>query len=172
MTMFVFIATAILTGGCEKEVTAHNYYDEKANAQENVSIALRQAKAENKRVLLVYGGNWCGWCTRLHAVLKENPDVSAVMAKHFVFVPIAIDTGKAVADSYQTPVDGVPVISILDADGKKLTDQEPGDFTKGADYAPNEVLAFLNRWSHGAPPPAADPTANRNDAPTGAVSAS
>ena len=37
-------------------------YDPKADAKAAVASALEKARRGGKRVLIVYGGNWCGWC--------------------------------------------------------------------------------------------------------------
>jgi hypothetical protein len=35
-------------------------YNEKADAKADIAAALKLANRENKRVLLKFGGNWCG----------------------------------------------------------------------------------------------------------------
>ncbi|HOW19271.1 MAG TPA: DUF255 domain-containing protein, partial [Phycisphaerae bacterium] len=43
-------------------------YNEKADAKAQIAEALARAKRDNKRVLIMWGGNWCKWCYRLHDV--------------------------------------------------------------------------------------------------------
>ncbi|MFG0260298.1 MAG: hypothetical protein ACF8LK_08090, partial [Phycisphaerales bacterium JB041] len=40
-------------------------YDVNADASEQIAAALAKAKQENRRVLIQWGGNWCGWCIQL-----------------------------------------------------------------------------------------------------------
>src|SRR6187397_2028590 len=47
-------------------------YDTKADGKELVAAATKKAVAQEKRVLVVFGGNWCGWCHKLHAFFAKN----------------------------------------------------------------------------------------------------
>lgn len=42
---------------------------------------------------------------------------------------------------------GLPVIVILDADGKVLTTQDTGKLEEGDHHDPKKVLAFLGEWA-------------------------
>ena len=42
---------------------------------------------------------------------------------------------------------GLPVIVILDADGKALVTQDTGKLEEGDHHDPKKVLAFLNEWA-------------------------
>jgi hypothetical protein len=42
---------------------------------------------------------------------------------------------------------GLPVIVILDADGKALTTQDTGKLEEGDHHDPKKVLPFLNEWA-------------------------
>src|SRR5262249_23051927 len=37
-------------------------YDETADARAEIDAALSRAQYDHKRVLVKFGGNWCGWC--------------------------------------------------------------------------------------------------------------
>jgi thiol:disulfide interchange protein len=50
-------------------------YDESADAQKLIDAALARAKKENRRVLVQWGGNWCGWCKLLHAKFQSDPAI-------------------------------------------------------------------------------------------------
>jgi hypothetical protein len=41
---------------------------------------------------------------------------------------------------------GIPAIAVLDSDGKLLYSQQGGEFEKARALAPEDVLAFLNKW--------------------------
>src|SRR5258708_17180935 len=51
-------------------------YDESADANRQIADAVAQAKRENKRVLLQFGANWCGWCHIQHKFLYTATAVS------------------------------------------------------------------------------------------------
>jgi len=42
---------------------------------------------------------------------------------------------------------GLPVIVVLDADGKGLTTQETDKLEEGDHHSPAKVLAFLSEWA-------------------------
>jgi hypothetical protein len=42
---------------------------------------------------------------------------------------------------------GLPVLVVLDANGKALTTQDTGQLEDGDHHDPKKVLAFLNRWA-------------------------
>src|SRR3954466_13819426 len=54
-------------------------YDPKADADALVAAAAAQARRENQRVLLMFGGDWCGWCHRLHELFQTNPEVRTML---------------------------------------------------------------------------------------------
>ncbi|HIC22742.1 MAG TPA: hypothetical protein EYO84_04895, partial [Planctomycetes bacterium] len=51
-------------GGEKKAVKKQviSVYDVEADASADIAAAVASAHKNNKRVLVVYGGNWCGWC--------------------------------------------------------------------------------------------------------------
>ena len=130
-------------------------YDTAADGKALVSAALMQAKAEHKHVLVKFGANWCIWCRRLHAMLEENPTVHAALTKNYVLVQVDVNhrSGKkrneALIEQYGNPVRlGLPVLIVLDADGKLLTTQDSGQLEDGKEaHDPVKVVAFLQQWA-------------------------
>src|SRR5258708_35493806 len=70
---FYFLVLVMLSVVCFAQSTKrplklpavrHNLYPENANAHEEIQHALAAA-APNKRVILVFGANWCGDCFAL-----------------------------------------------------------------------------------------------------------
>src|SRR6185369_8879899 len=51
-------------------------YDTKTDGKEIVAKALAKAVKNDKRVLVVFGGNWCGWCHKLHDLFAKNREIS------------------------------------------------------------------------------------------------
>lgn len=107
-------------------------YDEQADAKEQIAAALAKAKKENRRVLIQWGGNWCPWCIRLHEFYRTNADVKKTLMYEYDLVHI--DAGKPagknveLAKSYGADLqkNGYPFLTILDADGKPIANQETG----------------------------------------------
>jgi hypothetical protein len=67
-------------------------------------------------------------------------------------VVVLIDVNKGhnneVDAKYGHPIQfGLPVIVILDAEGKQLTTKDSGELEEGDHHSPAKVMAFLKKWS-------------------------
>jgi thioredoxin-related protein len=130
-------------------------YEDGADAAPLIEAALTRARAENKRVLLMFGANWCIWCRRLDYVLQNDPSVSAALREgwHVVHVDVGTrgsGTNTATIERYGNPVQhGLPCLVVLDAQGQLVHTQETGSLEQGDRHDPARVLAFLNRYRAG-----------------------
>jgi thiol:disulfide interchange protein len=125
-------------------------YDEKASGAAQIDQALAKAKKENKRVLLQFGANWCGWCHKLHKLFGADADISARLKQSYIVVMVDVNKGHNgdIDKRYGNPTQfGLPVIVVLDADGKALTTQDTGKLEEGDHHDPKKVLTFLNQWA-------------------------
>jgi len=125
-------------------------YDEHADGAKQVEMALAEAKKENKRVLLQFGANWCGWCHRLHKLFQSDEKISSRLKESYVVVMMDVNKGhnQDIDKRYGNPTRfGLPVIVILDANGKALVTQDTGKLEEGDHHDPKKVLAFLNEWA-------------------------
>jgi thiol:disulfide interchange protein len=125
-------------------------YDENADGAKQIADALVVAKKEDKRVLLQFGANWCGWCHKLHKLCQTDAEIAAKLKDSFVVVLVDVnkDHNSDINKRYGNPTRfGLPVIVILDADGKVLTAQDTGKLEQGDHHDPKKVLAFLNEWA-------------------------
>lgn len=125
-------------------------YDESADGSEQIAAALVEAKSENKRVLLQFGANWCPWCHLLHDLFAKDPAINEILTIDYVVVLIDVNQGHntVVDEVYGNPTNlGLPVLVVLDADGRQLTTQNTGDLEKGNAHDPAKVLAFLKKWA-------------------------
>jgi thiol:disulfide interchange protein len=133
-------------------------YDVHADGSSQIQTALSRASTEHKRVLLDFGANWCIWCRRLHATFASNPDVSRALQRDFIVVMVDVNTRNGaprntnVNEHYGNPIqNGIPVLVVVDSDGRQLTTKDTGELEEGAGHSPAKILAFLAAW---APAPA------------------
>jgi thiol:disulfide interchange protein len=129
--------------------TRQDIYDESADGERRISEALKVAKRENKRVLLQFGANWCGWCHKLHKLFEIDPEIAATLKDSYVVVLVDVNKGhnEETDKKYGHPtVHGLPVIVILDSDGKPLVTQDTGKLEEGDHHDPQKVLSFLKQW--------------------------
>lgn len=124
-------------------------YNPKADAKADIKAAIERAKREHKRILLDFGGNWCGWCYLLHDVLLQNERLAPLAKNGFVLVLVDIDTNHGLFDQYVPKGSqlGFPYLTVLDADGKLLKNQDTDALEDGMKYDLNKVRAFLAQWS-------------------------
>ncbi len=126
-----------------------NIYSATADAHAEVAQAIRTAAQEHKRVLLDFGGNWCGDCQVLDIYFHQQPN-SAILDKNYVLVDIDIghmDKNVDVAEKYDVPLKrGVPALAVLDSHGHLLYSQKNGEFESMRRMDPGSVTQFLNQW--------------------------
>lgn len=132
-------------------------YDTHADGEKLVGDALAQARTTHRRVLVDFGANWCIWCRRLHQTFTTNPEVRHALDQSYVLVMVDVNRrndahrNRAITDRYDDPMGnghGIPVLVVLDADGKALVTQDTGALENGKDgHDPVKILAFLDRWA-------------------------
>lgn len=133
-------------------------YDEAADAGKQIDDAIARAKKENRRVLVQWGANWCGWCRLLHAKFKDDKEIAKELQYEYDVVLVDVgqfDKHTDLAKKYGADIKaGIPFLTVLDAEGKVLANQETGvleaktpEGKNGHDSA--KILAFLTK--HQAP---------------------
>jgi thioredoxin-related protein len=134
-------------------------YNEKQDARSDIKKAIEQARREHKNVMMQFGGNWCPWCLRFHALVKGVPRLDSLMSSSYVYllVNVAGSRDKDKRDmklfaEYQYPNRfGFPVFVILDKEGKRLNTVDSDGFEypdpriKGYDTL--KVERFLRMWT-------------------------
>jgi len=116
-------------------------------AQADVNAALLQARKQHKRVILDFGGDWCGDCQVLDIYFHREPNAD-LLAKNFIKVNVNIgreDANLDLAHKYGVPVHGVPALAVLDAQGKVLYAQDK-EFSDMRYMQSQSVTDFLNKW--------------------------
>lgn len=125
-------------------------YEERAITDDEFDEALARAKAENKNVLLMFGGNWCGWCHKLHELMEADAKIKSTLEGGFVRVMVDSHTNDALMEKLELELKGVPFLVVLDPAGKILVRQETGSLEDGPKHDPGRVLAFLVEWQPAA----------------------
>jgi ketosteroid isomerase-like protein len=128
-------------------------YPAGVKADKEIAEAVETAATNHKRVMLVFGGNWCYDCHVLDEAF-HLPEIAPTLNRNFVVVHVDIgeyDKNLDIAKKYEVPLErGVPAAAILESDGKLLFSQKNQEFEKARSLGPEDVLAFLNKWKPGA----------------------
>jgi thioredoxin 1 len=130
-------------------------YPPPEEAQAEISSALAAAGKDHKRVILVFGGNWCYDCHVLDSTFRSR-DFAPLVNANYRVIHINIgnyDANLDLAKKYEIPLEkGVPSLAILDPDGKLVVSQKKGEFESTVRIGPEDVLEFLKKWKpqHGS----------------------
>src|SRR5688500_2909362 len=154
LLLCIVVLTASMAGQVRaeeaKKTARPSIYDESADGSKQIADALVHAKKEGKHVLLQFGADWCGWCHRLHKLFETDKSIAEELKNHYVVVLIDVNKGhnKEVDTKYGNPTRfGLPVIVILDSDGKQLTTQDTAKLEEGDRHDPKKVMSFLTQWA-------------------------
>lgn len=130
-------------------------YPPPEDAQSEINSALAAAAKDRKRVLLVFGANWCYDCHVLDTTFRSRQFAATVAANyHVVHINVGDEGDKNLdlAEKYGVPLKKavrIPSLAVLDSDGKIVYSQKNGEFDDSVKLAPADVAAFLKKW---APP--------------------
>jgi hypothetical protein len=70
-------------------------YDENADGMKTIADAMVKAKAEGKRVLAMWGENWCQFCLFLEDILANDPGCKPIVKSDYIWVRIDYGQGFA-----------------------------------------------------------------------------
>lgn len=98
--------------------------------------AKKQAKEQNKPILINFTGtDWCGWCIKIEKEIFSKEEFKAYAKEKLVLMEVDFPE-KAENKAKQSPelvaqnkkldkdfaIEGYPTIFLLDADGKKISE--------------------------------------------------
>ena len=94
--------------------------------------AKKLAKAEGKPIFINFtGSDWCGWCIRLEKEVFSKEEFQDYAKDNLVLVEIDFPEKKKQTDAVKAQnkaldkkfeIEGYPTLFLLDADGKKLSE--------------------------------------------------
>jgi ketosteroid isomerase-like protein len=125
-------------------------YPANADAHAEIREAEEKAASGHKRLLLVFGANWCYDCHVLDLAF-QRPDLSPILHAGYEVVHIDLgDDEKKNADlvqQFDIPLNkGIPALAVAESDGKLVVSQKNGEFENARGLTPGVLLTFLNQW--------------------------
>jgi thiol:disulfide interchange protein len=142
------------TGVLEPVTVRKDLYPANADANREIAEALQRAVKEKKRVLLIFGANWCYDCHVFDRALHEG-SAGQIVKTSFLLVHVDIGEGNKnldLTEKYKTPPDkGVPAVAVLGSDGTLLYSSSDGEFEAARKMMKQDLAAFLRKWRNGAP---------------------
>ncbi|MGA7341748.1 MAG: thioredoxin family protein [Terracidiphilus sp.] len=124
-------------------------YPDPSQAKADLTAALRTAAATHKRVLVDFGGNWCGDCQVLDLYFHDAKNLQ-LLESNFVLIHVNVghlDANLDLARQLEVPLEkGVPALAVLSEEGKLLYSQKNGQFEAMRRMESSAVTAFLVQW--------------------------
>ena len=131
-------------------------YDETADARAAIRAALGAVGAGPRRVLIIFGANWCEDCRSLDQALRSGRNAE-LMAREFELVKVDVgrfDRNLDVAKAYGDPIrKGIPAAVVLSADERVLYATKAGELSNARRMSATGVYDFFEgvvRNAHGA----------------------
>ena len=148
LALFVLVGTVLAQMKWDPHL-----YDPDADAKAEIASAIKLASQQHKRVLLVFGANWCPDCHALNSRFHQQP-IESLVEENFVVVHVDIGEGDGryakntdVAEKYEVPLKkGIPALAVLSSNGKLLYSQRNGEFNSARSLDPQKIIDFLNQW--------------------------
>jgi thioredoxin 1 len=131
-----------------------NIYPPDADAHSEIKEAEEKATQAHKRLLLVFGANWCFDCHVLDLAF-QRPDLAPILVANYevVHVDLGPDEHKNadLVQQYDIPLNkGIPALAVIESDGRLVVSQKNGEFEDARGLTPEVLLEFLNRWRPGS----------------------
>ncbi len=124
-----------------------NLYRANANAPREIREGVAAAAKQHKRVLLVFGANWCIDCHILDRAFHQ-PRIEPLLRDNFVVVHVDVgryDKNLTLATKYRAHLEkGVPSVAVLSPAGALL--YSSSEFEKAHLLTEEDVVNFLDAW--------------------------
>ena len=125
-------------------------YPATADAHAEIKEAEEKAAKANKRLLLVFGANWCFDCHVLDLAF-QRAELAPIVAANYEIVHIDLGPDEKknadLVQQYEIPLDkGIPAMAIADSSGKLVVSQKNGEVEDARGLTPEVLAEFLNKW--------------------------
>lgn len=122
-------------------------YDATRNPQEDLRVALGQARGHGKGVLLIIGGMWCRWCKELEGFLDRSPELEVSIRRRLVVVRVHYSREVENEDFLMRfpTFPGCPHFFVLDSEGSLVLSQDTSELELGDSYSVQAFQRFVDR---------------------------
>jgi thioredoxin 1 len=146
--LFLLVVVLSLAAGTANSADRVIYPDP-GQARADVAGAIKTAARTHRRILLDFGGNWCGDCQVLDLYFHDARN-KPILDANFVLVEINIgneDANLDIAGKYGIDVKkGVPALAVLSERGTLLYSQKDHQFSAMRTMQSSAVTEFLVKW--------------------------
>jgi len=146
---FFALAALLALGVVSAQAANKQIYPDPSQAKADLAAALKTAAAEHKRIIIDFGGDWCGDCQVLDIYFHDAAN-RPLLEANFVLVHVNIghmDSNVDIAEQYGVPLHkGVPALAVLDEHGALLFSQKTGEFEDMRHLESSALTKFLLQW--------------------------
>jgi thioredoxin 1 len=143
----VTVLALVISAPCH--AAERSIYPAPEQASVDLAAALTVAAAQHRRVILDFGGDWCGDCQVLDLYFHDSTN-RPILEANYVLVHVNVghmDQNLDIANRYQIPLTkGVPALAVLSMRGRLLFSQKAGEFEPMRRMESSAVTQFLERW--------------------------
>ncbi|HTT09102.1 MAG TPA: thioredoxin family protein [Gammaproteobacteria bacterium] len=122
-------------------------YDETADAKASVTQAITQAREDNKKVLLIFGANWCPDCRELAKALEGRS--GDLLGEKFIVVKIDVgnfDKNLELVNAYGNPIKGgIPAAVVLTPENAIVYSTKAGELANARNMGEDGIYDFLRQ---------------------------
>lgn len=128
-------------------------YDPKRNPFVDFKMAMNEAKADQKLILMELGGDWCSWCHVLDNFLHRNRKIKQDLLDVFVVMKVNVseENWNEEFRSHLPDTIAYPHFFIADSEGHVIASQDVADLVDGIvdenTYSRRLFKKFIEVWS-------------------------
>lgn len=122
-------------------------YDPARDPRADLAVAMQRAATENKRILLIVGGDWCAPCHTLDRYFQRRAQARDAFGETFVIMKVNVsreNTNRSFLAGY--PSGELPHFIVLDATGRLLASQSSGSLSNRDNFDHTRMMAFVELW--------------------------
>jgi len=146
---FIAFAVLLMVAAGPAQSANRQIYPDPAQAKADLAAA-----QTHKRILLDFGGDWCGDCQVLDLYFHDAKNLP-ILEANFILVHVNIghmDANVDIAEKYGIPLHkGVPALAVLSEKGALLYSQKGGEFEDMRNLQSAALTSFLVQWKPAKP---------------------
>ncbi|TGM36523.1 thioredoxin family protein [Leptospira levettii] len=108
--------------------------------------SLAKAKSENRKLIIVFGADWCPDCRALDGIFAD-PETKTLLDSEFVVMKVDVgrfDKNLSLNDQLGNPIqNGIPSLVVVSPKGEFITSTKGGEFSNASKMTKKQVLAYL-----------------------------